>query len=140
MDQNLVWARRMRAAREVAVQAKFNAFVHEAGVIFESLESGARNLWMREHAVNVRDEERARVLTGWNGKHYTRADFDGEVAKRVATRCERYVAARMYLLLHAMHVCNTQLLDDSDLALEDDATPVDPPRGPQLRLIRGGRA
>jgi hypothetical protein len=122
------------------VQAKFDAFVHEAGVIFESLESGARNLWTREHAVHVRDEERERVLAGWLGKPYTRADLDGEVAKRVAVRCERFVAARMHLLLHAMHVCNTQLLDDSDLALEDYAAPVDPPRGSHLRLIHGGRA
>ena len=122
------------------MQAKFDAFVHEAGVIFESLESGARSLWTREHAAHVRDEERARVLAGWFGTHYTRADFDGEVAKRVATRCERFVTARLHLLLHAMHVCNTQLLDDSDLALEDEATPVAPPRGSHLRLIHGGRA
>jgi hypothetical protein len=126
---------RTRAAREVVVEGKLNAFVSEAGVIVESLESGARSLWKREHAVHVRDEERARVLAAWHGKHYTRADFDGEVEKHVAARCERFVAARMQLLLHAMHVWNAQLLDDADLALEDLATPIDPPRGAHLRLL-----
>ncbi len=118
------------------MQAKLDSFVREAEVILESLESGARGLWTREHAVHVRDEERTRVLAAWVGTHYTRADFDGEVTKRVASRCERFVAARMQLLLHAMQVCNSQLLDDSDLALEDDDTPVDPPRGAHLRLLR----
>ncbi|HKP59224.1 MAG TPA: hypothetical protein VJV78_21020 [Polyangiales bacterium] len=117
--------------------AKFNEFVCEAAAIVESLEAGARGLWRREHRSHVRGQERERITAAWAGKHYTRCDLDFEVEKRVAARCEDFVTLRIQLLLHAMHACNAQLLDDSELALPDEDAPVDPPRSAHLRLLRG---
>ena len=117
--------------------AKSNEFVFEAAAIAQSLEAGARRLWKREHRSYVRGQEIERITAAWAGKRYTRCDLDFEVEKRVAARCEGFVTTRMQLLLHAMHACNAELLDDSDLALPDDDDPVDPPRSAHLRLLRG---
>ena len=43
--------------------------------------------------------------------------------------------AHMEELLHAMHVCNASLLNEAEL-FEALDTPVDPPRGAHLRVVR----